>query len=38
MSIMLASESAGHSMNVRRRRFDVTTVSGPLGDDSVCLV
>jgi hypothetical protein len=38
MSIMLASESDGHSMNVRRRRFDVTTVSGPDGEERVCLV
>ena len=38
MSIMLASESAGHSINVRRRRFEVTTVRGPVGVESVCLV
>ena len=35
---MLASESAGHSRKVRRRRFDVTTVRGPLGEERVCLV
>lgn len=35
-SIMLARESDGHSRNVRRRRLDVTTVSGPVGELNVC--
>lgn len=35
-SIMLANESEGHSRNVKRRRFDVTTVKGPSGVLSVC--
>jgi hypothetical protein len=38
ISIMLASESAGHSRKVRRRRFDVTTVRGPTGVERVCFV
>lgn len=38
MSIMLVRESAGHSIKVRRLRFEVTTVKGPVGCDSVCFV
>lgn len=37
-SIILARESEGHSRNVSRRRFDVTTVKGPFGVLSVCFV
>ena len=33
---MLAKESEGHSRNVKRRRLDVTTVRGPVGELSVC--
>ena len=35
---MLARESAGHSIKVSRRRLDVTTVRGPLGEVRECFV
>ena len=37
-SIMAARESEGHSKKVRRRRLDVTTVRGPVGEDKDCFV
>ena len=37
-SIMEARESAGHSRKVKRRRLDVTTVRGPVGEARECLV
>ena len=37
-SIMLARESAGHSKKVSLLCLEVTTVSGPLGEERLCLV
>lgn len=34
----MASSSFGHSTNVKRCRFEVTTVMGPCGSESVSFV